>query len=106
MTRQEFLARHWEMLVGRLQGPLTFRFMPQPLTAVILAIRVAVRDAPEGRPPYFFWPVFTDPARRRELIRLAWRDVGEVFMAALILDMVYELIVYRWIYHGQALIVA
>lgn len=43
---------------------------------------------------------------RPELIRLAWKDVGKVFAVALVLDIVYELIVYRWIYPGQALIVA
>lgn len=106
MTGQEFLARHWEMLIGRLQGPLTLRFIMQPLAAVIIAIRVGVRDDREGRPPYFFWPVFTDPARRPELIQLAWRDVGKVFVVAFLLDVVYELIVYRWVYPGQALIVA
>ncbi len=94
------------MLIGRLQGPLTLRFLLQPLTAVILAIRVGIRDAREGRPPYFFWPVFTDPLQRPELIRLAWKDVGKVFVVAFMLDVVYELIVYRWVYPGQALIVA
>jgi hypothetical protein len=48
MTLQEFFAHHWEMLIGRLQGQ-TFRFILQPLAAVILAIRVAIRDAREGR---------------------------------------------------------
>ena len=106
MTLQDFFGRHWEMLTGRLQGPLTFRFVLQPLTGVILATRVAFRDVREGRPPYFFWPVFTDPVLRPELLRTAWKDVGKVFMVAFALDVVYELIVYRWIYPGQALIVA
>ena len=106
MTLPEFLARHWRMLVGRLQGPLSFRFIMQPLVAVILAIRVGARDAREGRRPYFFWAIFTDPVRRQELIQLAWKDVGKVFVAAIVLDVAYELIVHRWIYPGQALIVA
>ena len=32
--------------------------------------------------------------------------MGEVFIAAIVLDLTYELIVYRWVYPGQALIVA
>ena len=106
MAPQEYLARHWQMLIGRFQGPLTFRFVLQPLTAVILAVRVAFRDVREDRPPYFIWPAFTDPVRRAELLRLAWMDVGKVFVAAFLVDVVYELIVHRWIYPGQALIVA
>ena len=50
--------------------------------------------------------MFTNPARRPELLRLVWQDVGKVFMVAVALDVIYELIVYRWVYPGQALIVA
>lgn len=106
MTPQDFFGRHWEMLIGRLQGPMTFRFVLQPLMGVIIATRVAYRDAREGRPPYFFLPVFIDRVRRPELLRLAWKDVGKVFGVAFALDVVYELIVYRWVYPGQALIIA
>jgi hypothetical protein len=106
MTIQEFFSRIWEMLIGRVNGPLTFRLVIQPAVAVFLAIRVGLRDAREGRPPYFFWSVFTHPARRPELFRLVWQDVGKVFMVAVTLDIIYELIVYRWVYPGQALIVA
>ena len=106
MTPQEYFARHWQMLIGRFQGPLTFRFIMQPLVAVTIAVRVAYRDVREGRPPYFFLPFFTDPTRRPELLRRAWEDVGKVFIVAFLLDVVYELIVHRWIYPGQALIIA
>ena len=90
------------MLIGRFEGPLAFRFIFQPLVAATLALR----DAREGRPPYFLWAAITDPVRRRELMRLAWQDIGKVFVLAFLLDVVYELIVYRWIYPGQAVIVA
>lgn len=107
MIGHEFLARHWEMLIGRIQGPLTLRLIMQPLVAVIIAIRVGVRDAREGRTPYLFWPFFfTDTTRRAELIRLACADIGKVFIVAFTLDVVYEVIVYRWVHPGQALVVA
>lgn len=101
----QFFARHWEMLIGRFQGPLTFRILLQPLTAVVLAIRVAARDVREGRPPYLLWPT-KHSVRRSELVHLAWQDIGKVFVVAFGIDVIYELIVYRWIYPGQALIVA
>jgi hypothetical protein len=106
MTAQEFFAQVWEMLIGRVGGPLTLRLLVQPTVAAIFAIRAGLRDAREGRAPYFFWAVFTNRARRPELFRLAWRDVGKVFLAAFALDVIYELKVYRWVYPGQALIVA
>jgi hypothetical protein len=54
-------------------------------------------------PPCF---IVTDPIHRRELLRESWHDVARLFVVAVIIDMVYELIVFRWIYPGQALIVA
>ena len=106
MTFQEFFSRVEEMLVGRTVGPMTFRLIVQPTVAAILAIRAGLKDARAGRPPYFFWAVFTDPVRRPALLRMARKDVGKVFAAAFALDVVYELIVYRWVYPGQALLVA
>lgn len=106
MTIEEFFAHMWEMLIGREHGPLHFRLILQPLAAVIFAIRAGLRDAREGRPHYFSWPVFSDPARRPELLREEWKGVRKVFIVALVLDVIYQLIFYRWVYPGQALIVA
>ena len=94
------------MLVGRADGPLTFRLIFQPTVAVIFAIRSALKDAREGRPPYFFWSVFTKPASRPELLSQLWKDAGKVFIVAVVLDVIYAWIVYRWVYPGQAVIVA
>ncbi len=106
MTIGEVFSRVWEMLIGRAEGPLTLRLLLQPTVATILAIRSGLRDAREGRPPYFFWAVFMNPARRPELLRQVRNDVGKVFIVAIVLDVIYELIVYRWVYPGQAVIVA
>jgi hypothetical protein len=106
VTAQEFVALVWEMLIGRAGGPMTFRVIMQPAVAAFFAIRAGLSDAREGRTPYFFWAVFTNRARRPELFRLAWRDVGRIFIVAFVLDMIYELRVYHWVYPGQALVVA
>jgi hypothetical protein len=95
----------WEMLIGREHGPLAFRIIVQPLVAALLAIRAGLRDARAGRSAYG-WTVTTDPAQRRQLIREGWKDVGRIFIAAVLIDVIYELIVFRWVYPGQPLIVA
>ena len=105
MTAQEFFARVWEMLIGRVDGPFTFRLLVQPTVAAIFAIRAGVRDARENRPPYL-WSILTNPATRRDLVRQGLADVGKVFIVAVVLDLTYEAIVYHWVYPGQALIVA
>jgi hypothetical protein len=50
--------------------------------------------------------VLKNPAHRRELLREGWRDIGTVFMIAVLLDVVYALLVHRWIFPGQTLLVA
>ena len=105
MTAQEFFARVWEMLIGRVDGPFTFRLLVQPSVAAIFAIRAGWRDARANRPPYL-WSIVTNPATRRDLMRQGLTDVGKVFIVAVILDLAYEMTVYRWVYPGQALIVA
>lgn len=104
MTIQEFFAAIWEMLIGRTDGPLTLRLIFQPTVAAILAIRAGLKDAREGRTPYL-WSMFTDAAPRRDLLRDGWKDIGKVFIIAVVLDVVYALIVHRWIYPVQALLV-
>lgn len=106
VTIDEFFARVREMLIGRVSGPLTFRLILQPIVAAIFAVRAGLRDAREGRPPFFFWAIFTNPVRRPELLAQVRKDVCRVFIMAVVLDVIYELIVYRWVYPGQAVIVA
>ena len=99
------LARFWEHLGGRIGGPLTFRLILQPVLAGVLAIRAGLEDARAGRPPYF-WTILTESAHRRDLLREGWKAVANVFMLAVVIDVAYELIVFRWIYPGEVLLVA
>ena len=102
----ELISGHLQDLIGRVSGPLTFRLIIQPLVAAYFGLRAGLRDAREGRPA-FGWHLFTTKlGNRRELIRDGWKDIGKLFIAAVVIDVVYEIYVFRWIYPGQALIVA
>ena len=101
----EILQRMWENLIGRLTGPMNFRVVIQPAVAIILAIRAGLADARHGRPA-FLWAAITNPAYRPELVREVWKDAGKVFILAAVLDATYQLIVLRWVYPGELLIVA
>jgi hypothetical protein len=102
---ESVLARLWEMLVGRVHGPFAFRLVLQPFVATFFAARAALSDARAGRPPYG-WTVLSNPRGNRELLREGWRHVAKVFVAAVVIDLIYEVVVFRWIYPGQALLVA
>jgi hypothetical protein len=84
---------------------MKFRLILQPLMAAIFAIRSGLKDAREGRPAYF-WALFTASAHRGDLLRDGWKSVSKVFVMAVIIDLVYQLIVLRWFYPGEALLVA
>ncbi len=77
----------------------------QPTMAAIFAVIDGIKDAKEGKPAYF-WEIYTNPKDRRELLVLAWKRVGKIFILAVILDVIYQLKVTHWIYPGETLTVA
>ena len=102
---EEALRQAWDNLFGRVDGPMSFRLIIQPIVATFLAIRAGWTDAREGR-PIFFWTLARDPTQTRVMLKNLWRIAGKVFLVALVLDAIYQIIVPHWIYPVQALIVA
>jgi hypothetical protein len=105
MDPLEQLSRAWEQLAGRIQGPFVFRFVLQPAVAAFLAVRAGVADARHGRAPYL-WTVLSNPLERRQLVRDGFKDISRVFIVAVLLDLIYQLMVFGWIYPIQALLIA
>ena len=102
---EDALRQAWEDIFGRIDGPMSFRLIIQPVVATFLAIRAGWTDARGGR-PIFFWTLVRDPSQTRVMLRNLWRIAGKVFLVALVLDAIYQIIVLHWIYPVQALIVA
>lgn len=71
----------------------------------ILAVRAGLKDAQEDRPPYS-WAIFNNRGLRRKLLRDGWNAVAKVFVASVIMDIVYQVIVHEWFYPIETLIVA
>ena len=101
----EIWARLIENMADRVTGPMKFRLVLQPIMAAIFAIRSGLADAKSGKRPYF-WALFTDPSDRAEMLKDGWKSVGKVFVLALILDVVYQIIVIRFVYPGEAILTA
>ena len=102
---EDTFTRFFNDVFARLDGPLHFRFFLQPGMAIFFAIRDGLRDARQGRPAYF-WSFFSEPDLRRDLLRDGWRSISKVFIIAAILDVIYQLIVLRWFYPFETLLVA
>lgn len=102
---EEWLTRIWTDMVGRTTGPMTFRLILQPLTAIIFAVRDGLKDARAGR-PYFVRALIHDPVQRPTLLREALKAVGKVLVLAVVMDVIYEFIVFRRFYLLETLLVA
>ena len=102
---QEILTRFWDQLIAQPHGPLAFRLILQPIMVTILAIIDGVKDARAGRPLYT-WTLLTDPAQRASYLREGLKRVTRVIIFALVMDAVYQFIVLRWFYPGEALVTA
>jgi hypothetical protein len=68
MGRVHLFSRQFlEEIPRRFTGPGRFRFILQPMVAIVLGIRGGLADAKAGNPPYLFGLLF-GAERRRELL--------------------------------------
>jgi hypothetical protein len=102
---QEILTRFWDQLIAQPNGPLAFRLILQPIMVTILAIIDGVKDARADRPLYT-WTLLTDSVHRGSYIREGLKRVSRVIVFALVMDAIYQFIVLRRFYPGEALVTA
>ena len=94
-----------ENMAARVTGPMKFRLLLQPVMASIFAIVSGLKDAKAGKPPYG-WTLLTDPVQRADMLKDGWKSVGKVFVLALVLDIVYQVVVQHQVYPFEVLLVA
>jgi hypothetical protein len=98
-------TRTWTDINSGRGAPLAFRFILQPAVAAFFAVRAGREDA-RARRPFFFWALLHDKTHRLYMIEEGWRHIGKVFVLAAVMDCIYQVIELRWIYPGQALMMA
>jgi hypothetical protein len=98
-------VRVGSQLLARVSGPMKFRLVLQPAMAAFFAIRSGLADARAGNPPYF-WALICDRGQREAMLKDGWKSISRVFILALVLDVIYQIIVLRFVYPGEAVIVA
>src|SRR5262245_51756186 len=101
----DFVTRAVTNLLDRVEGPMKLRLIVQPLAALLFAVHAGLRDARHGRSPYF-WSLAFNASDRRQLLGQGWRDIAKLFFAAVILDVIYQIIALRTVYPGEAIVVA
>jgi hypothetical protein len=93
-----------EDIPRRLAGPGRFRFVLQPVTAIILGIRSGLADARAGRPPYLYG-VLRHRRLRRELMRSGFETVVNLLLMGILLEAVCQWIILGISHPGAALVV-
>jgi hypothetical protein len=98
------MTRIWSDLAARVHGPFSFRFLLQPLMAVLYAARDGIGDARQQRPPYF-WTIFTRPDERWELLREGKKAVARVMALGVLIDVVYQLLIFHRVYPLELIVI-
>jgi hypothetical protein len=101
----EVRQRFWEDLLERPGGPMTFRFILQPIMAAFAALHDGMKDATSDRSPYL-WTILVDSKERGGRLREGLIATARVILLGLCMDVIYQLVVLKTFYPGEAAIVA
>jgi hypothetical protein len=95
----------WHDILGRLSGPMTFRFILQPTMAFIAALSDGIGDAKRGRSG-FFWAAWGDPDAKTGRLREGLISIARVVLLGLSMDVIYQLKVFDRFFPVEALLMA
>jgi hypothetical protein len=98
LTRQFF-----EDMLARFSGAGRFRFVLQPIAALLIGMRDGVRDSRVGCPP-FLSALVSERGRRADLLRSAFASIRDLVAIAIILDVISQFLIFRRIHPGAALV--
>ena len=93
---EEFLDHFADAVAARLSGPMNFRFIMQPLMAVVLGIRAGIQDAHAGSPAFIADLVFNKEGRK-ESLKGAWKHVRWPIVLGAVLDATAQWILFHHI---------
>jgi hypothetical protein len=83
----------------------TARQLEVTLATALLALYAGIQDAKEGKQGYL-WAILSNPERRLELLHEGWRGARTPFLAAIVLDCMYQIITVRFVYPLELLFTA
>jgi hypothetical protein len=98
----------WDRVIGdliaRVDGPLHFRLIVQPVMAIWFAIRDGRQDARLNRPAYL-WDMAAHPSHAKDQFKSALKAVAKIIGFGLVMDAIYQAIELHWFYPGEAILV-
>jgi hypothetical protein len=100
----EVFGRIWQNTIDRAGGPMTFRFILQPVMASIAALYDGIADAREGR-SHYLWTLLTEPSKRVGRLREGVLATSRILLLGLTMDSIYQYIVFDSFHPAEAVIV-
>ncbi len=92
----EDLINNFLEAVGiRHNGPLAFRLILQPVMSLIYAVIAGIKDAKAGKVPFLFDGLILGKTSRKEYLKELWKDVGKVFLLAIVMEVIFEIIEFK-----------
>ena len=101
----EVVLRIFRDLFNRPSEPMSFRFILQPVMALIAALGDGIKDARTGRSPYF-WTIVSEPGKRVGRLREGLNATARILLLGLVMDAIYQIMVLKRFYPAEAVIVA
>ena len=99
-----FSRQFLEELPARFTGRGRLRFILQPTIAILLGVRGGLADARAGNPPYLLG-LLLHGERRGELMRSGLAAIRNLLAMGIVLDLVFQLVLYRSVHPGAALVI-
>ncbi|MBP9192418.1 MAG: hypothetical protein KBF96_07695 [Ignavibacteria bacterium] len=104
---EDWISKFLDAVGIRHDGPMAFRIILQPTMSLIYAIVAGVRDAKAGRKPLLEAFIFGDTERsRKDILKEIWKDIGKVFILAVIMEVIFEIIEFKTVHPLAVLRVA
>jgi hypothetical protein len=93
-----------EDIPKRLTGPGRFRFILQPLIAIVLGVRSGLADARAGLPPYLYAVLFHRDLRRG-MMKSGFLTILNLLLIGVLVDSACQWLILGISYPGAALVV-
>jgi hypothetical protein len=97
--------RFWNEILERPGGPMTFRFILQPVMAALVAFRDGVTDARLGRAPYLL-SILRGTKSRGDLVWEGIVATARILILGVVMDAIYQGLVFKTFYPAEAAMIA
>jgi hypothetical protein len=94
-----------EGIIARIAGPMSLRFVFQPLVGLLLGARDGMRDAKAGEPPFILDLIVNREDRKVKLASL-FKSLSKTIIIAIVLDMISQYLIFDQVRISGAIMIA